>query len=281
MTGCERAASWLTERLEGVAPDYREDVARTMSEICRDASAHRRCLELLALVGLALRLRSRARTSDRPDAVWRQGVHLGALLLLTELAAQSAADRAGTESLVLAVALIASVGSALLGRRSLAVALAAGGAIVEVLWTAHGADAGAFVSACVVGVGGLLAGPTGPVRDPGRLTLAATGLVLADLLSAAAIGTGPAQLITLVAFAWVAPFALVASGWFDPRLAAAATTLVFGRLAASAFGELGRALSALQQEGHRQLLARWLLMGTGVIATWLATQRSIRHAMRL
>jgi hypothetical protein len=279
--GYEHAVSWLTEHFEGVAPDYRQDVARTTSELCRHAPPHRRCLELLSLVGLALRLRSRAGTADRPDAVWRQGVHLGALLLLTALAAQSAARPAGIGGLGLAVALIASVGSALLGRRSVAVALAASGAIVNVLWVAHGADAGAFVSSCVVGIGGLIAGSTTPVRDAGRLTLGATGIVLASLLSAAAIGTGPAQVVTLVAFAWVAPIVLVVSGWFDPRLAAAATTLVFGRLAASAFGELGRALAVLQQDGHRQLLARWVLMGTGVLGTWLATERSIQRATRL
>lgn len=281
MTGCDRAVRWLTERLEGVGPEYRRDVALTASELCRHAPRHRRWLELLSLVGLGLRLRSHAVTGDRPEAVWRQGVRFGAVLLLTALAAQSAARPVGIESLGLVAALVASVGCALRGRHSVAVALAAGAAIVGVVWVPHGADAGAFASSCLVGIGGLSTGSTAPVRHAGRLTLGAAAIALVSSLVAAAIGPAAAQAAALVAFAWVVPIALVVSGWFDPRLAAAATTLVFGRLAASAFGELGRALAVLGQYGHRELLVRWVLMGTGVLAAWLVTQRSIERLTRL
>jgi len=82
-------------------------------------------------------------------------------------------------------------------------------------------------------------------------------------------------------FAWIAPAVLLLAGWFDPRLAAAATTIVFARLAASGFGELGRALAVLQQHGERELLLRWLAMGSSVVAAWFVTHRSIRHVARV
>ena len=108
MTWHERAILWLTERFDGVGPAYQRDVALTTCELCREAGRFRRCLELLSLVGLALRLRSHAGTRDRPDAVWSQGVHLGAVLLLTALAAESATGPAGAARYGAVAALIAS-----------------------------------------------------------------------------------------------------------------------------------------------------------------------------
>jgi hypothetical protein len=37
----------------------------------------------------------------------------------------------------------------------------------------------------------------------------------------------------------------------------------------------------LEQSGQRDLLARWVLMGTGVLAAWFATNRAIRRLTRL
>jgi len=223
MTAHERAVHWLTRRVEGRDAAYRRDVALTTCELCREAGRFRRCLELLSLVAFALRLRSRARTGDRPDAVWRQGVYVGAVVLLLSLAAESsAAGWDDTSRLGLAAMLAASVVSALYQRRLAAAGFAAGAAIVEVAWVSQGVQAGAFLSA-----------------------------------------------------------SLLVAGWFDPRLAAAATTIVFARLAASGFGELGRALAVLQQHGQRELLLRWLAMGSSVVGAWLVTHRSIRHIARL
>ena len=85
----------------------------------------------------------------------------------------------------------------------------------------------------------------------------------------------------MLLFAWIAPVVLLLAGWFDPRCAAAATTIVFARLAASGFGELGRALAVLQEHGQRELLLRWLAMGSRVVAAWVVTQRSIQRTARL
>lgn len=281
MTGHERAIHWVAERFEGVGPSYRRDVVLTTSELCRQAGRHRRWLELLSLVGLALRLRSRARTGYRPDAVWRQGLYLGAVLLLTMLATETAAGGVGLDRYGAAAALLASLGCALCARRPAAVVLAAGAAVVEVVWIARGVQAGAFVSCCAVAIGGLIAGSPAPGRHARGLALVAGAIALAGGSSAIAVGTGSAQAATVVAFAWVIPIALVVMGWFDPRFAAAATTLVFARLAASGFGELGKALAALEQDGQRGLLARWVLMGAGVLAAWFTTNRSIRRMTRL
>ena len=74
-------------------------------------------------------------------------------------------------------------------------------------------------------------------------------IVPAGLLLGLVIGTSSGVAASVLVFAWIAPVALLLAGWFDPRLAAAATTIVFARLAASGFGELGRALAVLQEHG--------------------------------
>jgi hypothetical protein len=282
MTAHERAVHWLTERVEGADASYRHDVALTTCELCREAGAWRRCLELVSLAVLALRLRSRASTGDRPDAVWRQGVYAGAVLLLTSLAVESAAvGPVDARRLALAAILASAAAAALLRARAAAVALAAAAAIGGAAWVLHGVQAGAFLSACAVAIGGLLAGGHRPSLRHARMALALGAVVPAGLLSALVIGTGSAEGASVLAFAWIAPIVLLAAGWLDPRLSAAATTIVFARLAASGFGELGRALAVLQLHGQRELLLRWLAMGSSVVGAWLVTHRSIRHVARL
>ena len=282
MTAHERAVHWLTKRIEGTDAAYRRDVALTTRELCREADRSRRCLELLTLATFALRLRSRARTGDRPDAVWRQGVYLGAVLLLTSLAVESAAAGwVDAPRLGLAAIVAVSTACAVLDRRFAAAGFAAAAAIAEAVWVSHGVQVGAFVSACAVAIGGLLAGGHEVARRRSGIALALGATMLAGLLSALVIGTSSAEASSVLVFAWIAPAVLLVAGWFDPRLAAAATTIVFARLAASGFGELGRALAVLQQHGERELLLRWLAMGSSVVGAWFVTHRSIRHGARL
>ena len=80
MSAHERAVRLLTDRIEAHDPGYGREVALTTCELCREASRPRQCLELLSLAALVLRLR--ARGCERPDAVWRQGLYAGAVLLL-------------------------------------------------------------------------------------------------------------------------------------------------------------------------------------------------------
>jgi hypothetical protein len=282
VTALERAVRWLTERVDGGDAAYRRDVTLTTCELCRETDVPQRYLELLSLVAFALRLRSRARTGDRPDAVWRQGVYVGAVLLLTSLATESAAAGwVDAGKLALAALVAASAVSALRQRRVAAIAFAAGAAIVEAVWVSHGVQAGAFVSACAVAIGGLLAGGREPAHRSSGMVLAVGAIVLTGLISPLLIDASAAEAGSVLVFAWIVPAVLLVAGWFDPRLAAAATTIVFARLAASGFGELGRALAVLQQHGQRELLLRWLAMGSSVIGAWLVTHRSIRHVSRL
>lgn len=278
MTVHEQAIRWLTDRLP-TDPTHRRDVALTSCELCRAANRVQLCLELISLVALNLRLRARA--CDRADAVWRQGVFFGAVLLLSSLAAQSAAGgslEAGR--LGLALTLAAATACSLLHRRAAAIGFAAGAAIVGAGWAYHGLAAGAFLSACVVAMGGLLAGGQQVVRARHAMVLP-LAIVFIGLLSGLVIGPGSAEAASVLLFAWIAPALLLLAGWLDPRLAAAATTIVFARLAASGFGELGRALAVLQEHGQRELLLRWLATGSCVVAAWAVTRRSIQRIARL
>jgi hypothetical protein len=282
VTAHERAVHWLTERVEGSDAAYRRDVALTTCELCRKADRSGRWLELLSLVAFALRLRSRARTGDRPDALWRQGVYVGAVVLLTSLATENAAAGwVDVRRLGVAAILVVSITCALLPRRLAAVGFASGAAIAEAVWVSHGVPAGAFASVCAVAVAGLLAGGHDVAHRSSRMALAVGAITLAGMLSALVIRASAAEAGSVLVFAWIAPVLLLLAGWFDPRLAAAATTIVFARLAASGFGELGRALTVLQQHGQRELLLRWLAMGSSVLGAWLVTHRSIRHIARL
>jgi hypothetical protein len=282
VTRHEHAVRWVIERIDCADGAYRRDVELTTRELCGEASRSQRSVELLNLAAFVLRSRSRASTGDRPDAVWRQGLEIGALLLLASLATQStAAGASAAGKLGLAAILGASVVCALLGRRFAAVGCASAAAILECVWVGHGLPAGAFASCCAVAIGGLLAaGPESPQPRAG-MALAVGAAMLSSLLAAIVVGAASAEAATVVAFAWILPILLLIAGWFDPRLAAAATTIVFARLAASGFGELGRALAVLREEGQRELLVRWLAMSSGVVGAWLVTHRSIRHVARL
>lgn len=131
--------------------------------------------------------------------------------------------------------------------------------------------------AAALGVGvlvGLAAIVPGPV--PGRRCAAAFLVALA----VGALAPGVAGAALPVVMAGVLPCVLLAVGWFDPRLAAAATLLIFARLLASGFDELGTALDVLAADGDRVLLVRWIVMGFGVVAAWLVTQRAHDRLVR-
>jgi hypothetical protein len=208
-------------------------------------------------------------------------VYVGAVVLLTSLATENAAGWVDARRLGVAAILAVSTTCALLPRRLAAVGFASGAAIVEAVWVSHGVQAGAFVSVCALAIGGLLAGGHDVAHRSLRMALASGAITLAGMLSALVIGASAAEAWSVLVFAWIAPVLLLLAGWFDPRLAAAATTIVFARLAASGFGELGRALTVLQQHGQRELLLRWLAMGSSVLRAWLVTHRAIRHIARL
>jgi hypothetical protein len=287
MIAYERLVLWVTQHFEGVSDDYRQDVALTASELGADAGLRRRWLELGALLALALRLRSRNQTGGRASAVWHQGFYVGALLLLAMLASVASSRLADpmalaqtstiAMSLMGAIALAVAFGLGLGGRRSVAVLLAAGGTAACLSAVGRGAGQALFASASVIAVGGLLIGTVPSVpAGRGRVLLAST-LPSIGLPIGLIVGSHATVLAATLAFTALAPGGMVAAGWFDPRLAAAATVLVLSRLLASGFDELGRALAVLVREGRGALLLRWVLMCSAVLATWFATHRSIRR----
>jgi hypothetical protein len=290
MSTYEQIVLWVIGRFEGVSDDYRRDVALTAREVVADADLRTRWLELGALLALALRLRSHSRTGGRASNVWHQGLYLGSLLLLATLASVASSRLADptllarplgfTISVIGAVALATAVGLGLRGRRAGAVLLAASGVGACLSASGPGAIAATFASAGVVAIGGLLIGTMPRIPAGRRRALLAGALPLIALPVALAAGSDATASAAALAFTAVVPVGMVAAGWFDPRLAAAATVLAVSRLLASGFDELGRALAILAREGHGALLLRWMLMGSGVLAAWLATHRAIRRLHR-
>jgi hypothetical protein len=132
-----------------------------------------------------------------------------------------------------------------------------------------------FASASVVAIGGAAIGTMPPVPAGRPRALVLGTLPLMALPIALAAGSDATASATALAFTAGLPVGMVAAGRIDPRLAAAATVLVVSRLLASGFDELGRALAILAREGQGVLLLRWVLMGSGVLAAWFATHRSI------
>ena len=281
MSAYEHAVAWVTERFEGVDPSYRRDVELTTRELTARSGLRARLLELFALVALALRLRSRARTGDRPEQVWHQGVYIGSVVLVLALAAgawASAERTADALMLIGAAGLTASAVLGMRGNRFAAALLAVAGGAAYIGAGASAVGSGAFATACIAAVAGLIAGTPPPAA--GRRTALAIGAVSLAGLPLAVAGAADAAVVagTLTV---VASLVLLALGWFDPRLAAAATALIFTRLLATGLDELGQALAVLTRDGGGLLLLRWILMSTGVVVAWLATNRSIRRTSRL
>ncbi|MFA9270025.1 MAG: hypothetical protein ACEQSX_04610 [Baekduiaceae bacterium] len=132
-------------------------------------------------------------------------------------------------------------------------------------------QAAALAVGVLVGLAAIVAGPL-----PGRRCAAAALIALvAGTLAPHAVS---AALPVVMAVAL--PCVLLAVGWFDPRFAAAATLVVFARLLASGFDELGTALDVLAADGDRVLLVRWIVMGFGVVAAWVVTQRASDRLVR-
>lgn len=277
----ERAVGWLAGRLEGVDPAFRREVALTACQLGDGARRWDRWGELAALFGLGLRLRSRHRTGGSAALVWRQGVYLGAVLLLIAASARIwSAQPAPVSVLAGCALLLAAAGACALAvvrgpGRMLALVLASAGATGALAAGAEGAG-----GACATAVAGLAVGA--PPVAAARLS----ALVLAVLPCAAwpvalAAGSGTAAAAVTTVLTGAVPAVLLVLGWYDPRLAAMGATVWCARLVVSDLGALGEVLAAPLGAERRLLLLRWLLMGSGLVLAWLVTRRSIRELARL
>ncbi len=106
--------------------------------------------------------------------------------------------------------------------------------------------------------------------------LIAGGAGVGVLVAAGSIGA-PAG--ALVAVGVVAPAMLLAAGWFDPRLAVAATVVWGWRFAVAnhdaVLGDLGRLGWGITVT---ELIVRWVMMAAGVLVALVVARTSIRRA---
>lgn len=274
------AVDRLAGRLEGVEPGFRGEVALAARELGSGARLRDRCGELAALFTLGLRTRSRHRTGGAAALIWRQGVHLGAVLLLVAVAARVWAGRPApvlvASAVVLAAAGAGALGAVQAPARAAVVLLAVAGAI-----GALAAGTNAVGGSCAVAVAGLCAGAPPPVPAAPKSVVAVAVLPCAAWPLALAAGSGTAGAAAAVVLTGAVPGVLIVLGWYDPRLAAMGATVWCARLVVSDLGALGEVLAAPLGEERRVLLLRWLLMGSGLVLAWLVTRRSIRELARL
>ena len=116
----------------------------------------------------------------------------------------------------------------------------------------------------ILGIGGTVAAAVA-VRRGSRFGRALAAAVLAVLVGVAPI------LLAL-------PFALLALGWVDARLAAAATLFWLWRLATA---DLGEVVTALGDASLTMQVVRWLAMLAGLAVAAHVTRASIRRAAAL
>lgn len=217
------------------------DVAATTMSVLDGASPIAKLRALLGLVLLGFRLRSRAATDDDPRRIVTQGAGF-------------------TVAPVLALTALWVLGAGVEER--LPVLAGLGVAFVA-------------VSAALVG------------RKHGwwrRLRRAdwLLGLGAVGVVTVAAPGAGPVWLVpAVVAVAAAAPVVVLALGWFDPRLAVAATGVWLWRLAAADLGQLVDELGRLGSDaGDGAFVFRWLVMATGVLVGAFVSQLSMARAAK-
>jgi hypothetical protein len=164
------------------------------------------------------------------------------------------------------------------GLRTLAVVLsglqiAAVGAVVATTDAPGIALALPLVVLAAVVVGRRFDGRSCPVGALAAAAAVLTGGALALLApDGAAVALGVAALAV--------PAAFLAIGWFDPRYAVAATVVWAWRLVAVDLGELADAAGALaDDQAFRLFLARWLLMGAGVVLAGWVSAAAIRRSL--
>ncbi|WP_018505410.1 hypothetical protein [Parafrankia discariae] len=207
---------------------------------------------------------------------------------------------------VVAVAGAVGVGLGYDGRRSGALTATALAALVTALVTVVAAlsapsGAGPGDLGWLAGLGvvllGLLLGRPAPRTPPSRVPRPAarrprrrarrggvaaacvSGPLLALAVTCAAGGAAP--VVLRLGLTVLLPALCVLLGGQDPRLAAAAAVVWFGRLALGALGELGDALRAVALDRDGLLLLRWLLMAAGVAIAVAVTGSGSRRLTEL
>ena len=275
----ESAARRVVERSVPADGEVRAEIVATACDATAGAGLPKQLRELSGLAGLGLRLRSRAATDDDPRQLVAQGADLGATLVLVLvaawawLAAPEVPIGAATATTFALAAVVAARPAA-----SGALALGAAAVAAAASWLSMPIVAGALVSVGLLAIG---RGGRRRMIRPERVAGTLLALTVAAVVAEATLSTRP-PVELLVVVAATGPLPLLAAGWFDPRLAIAATSVWLWRLAAvdlvdltSSVAELGHGLTI---DG---LVIRWLVMGASVVVGSIVSARATRRAVSL
>lgn len=260
---------WVAAHLPGVDEPVRADLVDTIERTAPRAAIGDRVAEAASLVGFALQSSSRRGTGDRRTQMLRQGARVAALPIAASFT--TAAWSTGASVAVLAGAVVVVLVAA--GLRSVA---AAPGLVAVV------AAAGASPQLLVLGAVVVAVVATG---EPFDRTACPIGGLSAGLGLAAGAVVGavwsPAQLLSIVNVGGLVVLALfLVIGWSDPRFAVAATILCAARFVTADATELAAALAAaVTRDEVRLVLARWALMGAGVVSCWWLTRAALDRCL--
>ncbi len=229
---------WLSHRLDGFDDGRRAELVRTTHELCDGRGLMARLVEMLGIVGLALRLRGRRFAAGDTKRVVRAGFGIGGRFLLV-----------GAVGYLLGWAVVS-----------------AGNAPLRELVTMVGVG-------CVAVVCGQAT--TRPIRSTLCWRVAP---VLAVSGAVALLGVDGGLLFVRVTWIALIPAGLIAAGWFDPRYAVAAGTVWAWRLLTADFAEVPREVAAVIDElAIPGLVARIVLMALGIACAALVTRASLRR----
>jgi hypothetical protein len=261
---------WTARRLPGVGDGLHDELVATVDELAGRGRRIDRVLEIGSLVGFSLRSASRRGAFDSRPELIRQGVRVGALVLAVAGALLSWTT-APSDLAVTGVATLLAVAIAG-GSRTGAVVLATVAAVLTTL------DGGPQPLALVV-LGAVAVGHRFDAR-PCPIGAAVTAVAVVGTGVVAANLPAPTATTVLMVMIGVLPVALLAVGWFDPRFAVAGTVVWVWRFLAVDAHELIDALQALgDRAAFRLLVARWLLMGAGVVLGWHLSKAAIDRCL--
>lgn len=264
---------WTAHKLPGIEVAIRQDLIASVDAIAERGGRFDRALEIGSLIGFSLRSMSRRGTFDDRRELVRQGLRVGALVLAIAMALFACASAQGASSIVLAGCASLTAIAIATGLGIGALVLATVTAVVDV------ATAGSPTASSLLVLAAVAAGQ----RFDARRCLAGGAICGTALLggcTAAALlpSSSAAAIVTMATIA--AASSLMVLGWFDPRYAVAATLVWLWRFITVDTDELGQAIAAVGDRAEFQLLlARWLLMGVGVLVGWRVSEAAIRRCL--
>lgn len=283
MTSYRRAVELAVRRLPGMDESHQAEIVDTLHALAGEPGA-KRWRELGSVAWLGVRLRARAETGDSAEVTWRQGVHLGGVLLVAAsaveaVAAAAAGGQLGAVVTVGAVALVVATCAAARGLRWASVASTGAGGLVVLVGSASLEPGTPFVTRLVVASAALVVGQA-PGEDARRHPWPWLTLVLVAS-SAVAIEPGLGSWV-VDAVVGVLPCVWMVAARADPRLAVATALAASWRLVAVDLHEVGDALVGVPT-GHALdvVLVSWAVMVLVAVAAVMVARHAVRRSTLL